>query len=77
MHSRGTDEDWLLAKEKPGNVSYSQLATVEVLINSTVSDASTINLVVKNEELPLQTNNHCQRIFEQVNAAISDSDVNR
>lgn len=64
--------DYLVAKEKPGNVSFSKLATVEVLINpsSTAPTASTVNLVVKNEELPLQTNNHCQQVFEQVNEAI-------
>jgi hypothetical protein len=27
-------------------------------------------LVVKNEELPLQQNNHCQRMFETVSQAI-------
>ncbi|MEO0457410.1 MAG: hypothetical protein AAF152_12640 [Cyanobacteria bacterium P01_A01_bin.114] len=67
--------DYIVAKEKPGNVSYSQLATVEVLISSTVTQepSSTINLVVKNEELPLKINNHCQQVFEQVNEAIANA----
>ena len=67
----------MMAKERPGMVSYSQLATVEVLIGSTdeaelVSQdpAATVNLVVKNEELPLNTNNHCHRVFQLVNQAI-------
>ncbi|MEO1403147.1 MAG: hypothetical protein AAFV72_18120 [Cyanobacteria bacterium J06635_1] len=67
--------DYIMAKEKPGNVSYSQLATVEVLINTAVvsESSSTINLVVKNEELPLKNNNHCQQVFEQVNEAITNA----
>ena len=67
----------MMAKERPGLVSYSQLATVEVLIGSTdetelvtQNPAATVNLVVKNEELPLKVNNHCHRVFQQVNQAI-------
>jgi hypothetical protein len=65
--------DYLVAKEKPGQVTYNQLATVEVLINPSVaaSQQSTVNLVVKNEELPLKTNNHCHQVFQEVNQAIS------
>lgn len=63
--------DYVVAKEKPGQVTYSQLATVEVLINSSPNKADArVNLVVKNEELPLRVNNHCQRVFESVNQAI-------
>ena len=71
------DGDYLMAKEPPGMVSYSQLATVEVLIGSTdetelvtQDPAATVNLVVKNEELPLKTNNHCHKVFQLVNQAI-------
>ena len=67
----------MMAKERPGMVSYSKLATVEVLIGSTdetefvtKDTASTVNLVVKNEELPLKINNHCHKIFQQVNQAL-------
>lgn len=58
-----------MAKEKPGHVTFSQLATVEILINSSPLEEADVrvNLVVKNEELPLKTNNHCQRVFERVN----------
>lgn len=67
--------DYLVAKEKPGQVTYSQLATVEVLINSSPREEvdARVNLVVKNEELPLKTNNHCQRVFESVNQAIAET----
>lgn len=65
--------DYFMAKEKPGRVAYSQLATVEVLINSAPGNKTDlrVNLVVKNEELPLRSNNHCQRVFELVNQAIA------
>lgn len=61
--------DYLVAKEKPGHVAFSQLATVEVLINPSPYEEADVrvDLVVKNEELPLRTNNHCQRVFELVN----------
>lgn len=64
--------DYLVAKEKPGDVSLSQLATVEVLINPPLTGQmeSRVNLVVKNEELPLSRENHCQKVFEAVNQAI-------
>jgi len=29
--------------------------------------------VIKNEELPLQTNNHCRRMYELVSQAIADN----
>ncbi|MEM7063002.1 MAG: hypothetical protein AAF572_07555 [Cyanobacteria bacterium P01_B01_bin.77] len=77
LHLVYQDGDYLMAKERPGMVSYSQLATVEVLIGSTdetelvtQDPAATVNLVVKNEELPLKTNNHCHKIFQLVNQAI-------
>ncbi len=66
--------DYLIAQEKPGQVSYSQLTRVEVLISApTLEQRQTrIDLVVKNEELPLKINNHCQQIFELVNRAIAE-----
>jgi hypothetical protein len=65
--------DYLVAKEKPGQVTFSQLATIEVLINPPTSnlEAAKVNLVVRNEELPLHRNNHCQKVFETVNEAIT------
>ncbi|MBT9315580.1 hypothetical protein [Leptothoe spongobia] len=77
LHLVYQDGDYMMAKERPGIVSYSQLATVEVLIGSTDETelvtrdpAATVNLVVKNEELPLKTNNHCHKVFQLVNQAI-------
>ena len=67
------NEEYLVAKEKPGGVKIDQLATVEVLINPpTASEPSArVSLVVKNEELPLNRNNHCHEIFELVHQAIA------
>jgi len=65
-------KDYLVAKEQPGQVSLAQLTTIEVLINPpTVATNSTwVNLVVKNEELPLRVNNHCEQMFSAVSEAI-------
>ncbi|MEM9805397.1 MAG: hypothetical protein AAF959_08955 [Cyanobacteria bacterium P01_D01_bin.56] len=78
LHMVYQDGDYMMAKERPGIVSYSQLATVEVLIGSAEvateqvaeHSAATVNLVVKNEELPLKVNNHCHKVFQLVNQAI-------
>lgn len=69
------NQEYLVAKEKPGGVKPAQLATVEVLINPpTASEPSSrVNVVVKNEELPLRTDNHCHQMFELVHRAIADS----
>lgn len=67
-------EDYLVAKEAPGHVSYTQLVTVEVLIERPVQDpAVRMNFVVKNEELPLKSNNHCRAMFDSVNRAIAEN----
>jgi hypothetical protein len=67
-------KDYLMAREIPGQVSFSQLVTIEVLIDSPVRAFEDIrlNFVVKNEELPLQLNNHCYRMFETLKQAIAD-----
>ncbi len=65
----------IVAKERPGQVSFAQLATVELLISPPTieSGGSKIDLVVKNEELPLRAQNHCKEVFSQINQAISDA----
>lgn len=68
------DPVYIVAKEKPGKVSFSQLATVELLLNPPTvnAGAAKIDLVVKNEELPLRQQNHCKEVFTVVNKAIAD-----
>lgn len=65
----------IVAKERPGQVSFTQLATIELLISPPTleSGGSKIDLVVKNEELPLRSQNHCREVFTQVNQAIADA----
>lgn len=64
--------DYLMAKEKPGQVSLSQLTTIEVLINqpTVAAQSSCVSLVVRNEELPLSRDNHCEKVFSTVSQAI-------
>ena len=68
-------EDYWVARELPGRVSYAKLVTVEVLIDQpqTPSAEVKMNFVVKNEELPLKSNNHCRQIFNLVNQAIAEN----
>ncbi len=67
------NDEYLVAKEKPGGVKIDQLATIEVLINPpTVDEPSTrVNLIVQNQELPLRKDNHCYQIFEAIHQAIA------
>lgn len=67
--------DYIMAREVPGRVSFPKLVTVEVLIDRTTAttDAVKMNIVMKNEELPLQTENHCHQMFEQVTKAVSEN----
>jgi hypothetical protein len=65
-------EDYMMAREIPGRVSYTKLVTAEILINTTnaTHNAVTLSFVVKNEELPLSTNNHCRQMFDLLRVAI-------
>jgi hypothetical protein len=65
--------DYLNAREIPGRVSFARLATVEVLIDATnaTKEAVKLTLVVKNEELPLNSNNHCRQMFDLLRSTIA------
>lgn len=67
--------DYLMAREVPGQVSFHKLVTVEVLIDKTTATDREVRMsfVIKNEELPLQVNNHCRQMFNQVSQAVSES----
>jgi hypothetical protein len=72
-------DDYVVAREVPGGVAYAKLVTVEVLIDKpsdqpfALGEEVCLNFVVKNEELPLQTDNHCWRMFSLVNQAVTES----
>jgi len=67
--------DSVMAREIPGQVSISKLVTAEVLIEKNTASESEVrmNFVIKNEELPLQTNNHCRQMFELVSHSIMNN----
>jgi hypothetical protein len=66
-------EDYLMAREIPGRVSFAKLVRVEVLIDVSIAnpDAVKLSFVVKNEELPLNANNHCRQAFDTIRMAIA------
>jgi hypothetical protein len=66
-------DDYLMAREIPGRVAFAKLVTAEVLIDTTQATSTHIKLsfVVKNEELPLKSNNHCRQIFDLLRATIA------
>lgn len=67
--------EYIMARETPGKVALSKLVAVEVLIDTIRSTQATMrmSLVAKNEELPLQLDNHCYQIFERANRAVADN----
>jgi hypothetical protein len=69
-----TDE-YIMAREAPGDIAFSKLVTAEVLIDRTLATDQEVRMkcVVKNEELPLQVDNHCHSIFEAVQNAMTET----
>ena len=69
-------DDYLMAREIPGRVSFTRLVTAEVLIDVTTATHSAVKLsfVLKNEELPLKENNHCRQIFDLLRSTIAHDD---
>nr|WP_232225174.1 hypothetical protein [Dactylococcopsis salina] len=64
--------EYLMAREVPNRAPFPKLVTAEVLIDRTTATAEEVrmNLVMKNEELPLQTNNHCRQMFDLMQEAL-------
>lgn len=64
--------EYMMAREVPNRAPFPKLVTVEVLIDRTKATAEEVrmNLVMKNEELPLQANNHCRQMFDLLQEAI-------
>ncbi len=69
--------DYLMARETPGNVPFSKLVTAEILIDTTMNSDKGIkvNFVVKNDELPLQLDNHCHQLSQKVKNAVSENNA--
>lgn len=67
-------EDYIMARETPGLVAFAKLVTVEISIDITAATADAVKLsfLVRNEELPLQADNHCRQVFDVLRLAISN-----
>ena len=66
-------DDYVMAREIPGRVSFTKLVTAEVSIDVATDTPDLVKLafLVKNDELPLNANNHCRQIFELLRAEIA------
>jgi len=67
--------DYVMAREKPSGIPFAKLVTVEGLIDKTgaTRDQIRVEVVVKNEELPVHSDNHCSRMRDSVHQAFEDS----
>ena len=62
---------WVV-REQTGCVALSQLVTVEMYLDSKAGGEVELTCVAKNQELPLQKNNHCQQVFESVKTVLDE-----
>ncbi len=67
--------DSIMAREVPGSIAFPKLVTVEIFIDKTTATESEtrMNIVIKNQELPLQLDNHCRQVFEFIKQEIEQS----
>jgi hypothetical protein len=72
METMYETDDYLMAREIPGQVIFTKLVTAEVSIDITNTTPAGVSLsfLVKNEELPLNPNNHCRQVFDLLRVAI-------
>lgn len=68
------NDEYVVGRENPGHVKFTKLVTVEALVDyqSTASEKVHLNCILKNEELPLSTDNHCRKVFDHVCKNIQD-----
>lgn len=68
--------DYMMARERPGQVSFAKLVTVEILIDKVITNPKELRMhfVVKNEELPLQLDNHCHQMYDWLLEGLSGHD---
>jgi hypothetical protein len=65
--------DYVMAREIPGLVSFARLVTVEISIDVTTAtpEAVKLSFLVRNEELPLKSDNHCRQVFDALRLEIA------
>ena len=70
-----TREYYLMAREFPGKVSFSELVTIEISFERVTNTSENLrfNIVTRNEELPLKLNNHCSQVFDLLTQLIADN----
>ena len=63
IHNAGNS---ILARERAGELPFSKLAIAEVTFNlaSITQTTIRIDLIVKNDTLPTQKENHCRQVFD-------------
>jgi len=65
--------DVLLLSEVPNDALFPQLVKVELFIHPPTSSELQIDLLVKNHELPLRTNNRCRQFFQSIHQIITNN----
>ena len=72
IHDTG---DYVMARETPNGTPFAKLVTVEGLLDKTgaTDESISIEVVVKNEELPIHSDNHCSRMRDTVRGAMESS----
>lgn len=65
--------EYIMGREKPGNVPYSKLVTIEASLDTATatSEQVQVKIVAKNEELPLNVDNHCAKLFDAIQTALA------
>ncbi|NEN92399.1 MAG: hypothetical protein F6K48_27270 [Okeania sp. SIO3H1] len=66
--------NYLMASEVHGQVIFSQLVTIEINVAiATNSEKIRINIVARNEEIPLKSDNHCRQKFDLLSKSIIEN----
>ncbi|NES72754.1 MAG: hypothetical protein F6K24_49940 [Okeania sp. SIO2D1] len=66
--------NYLMASEVHGQVIFSQLVTIEINVAiATTAEKTRINIVVRNEEIPLKSDNHCRQKFDLLTQSIIEN----
>ncbi|MDY7006616.1 MAG: hypothetical protein SWX82_22525 [Cyanobacteriota bacterium] len=65
---------YLMASEIHGQVIFSQLVTLDINVGIvTNTEKIKINLVARNEEIPLKSDNHCRQKFDLLTQSIIEN----
>ncbi len=72
LYNRG---DYLMAREFPGQVSFSKLVTIDITFEqlTNTTEKTKMNIVIRNEELALKFDNHCREVFDLLTELIVEN----